>query len=333
MPDAVIVMDIIGHWDLDRVKISLGGAITFTEELASLSSLYGGSKSSLFFTGRLAGPLAPDNRKQMPSAGIHRFHSKNSPPMIAALLALAELNSCHYSSNFLQIIPIMGLNSILWSASPGGASTAGRGAMLYLQDFYDRHGRVPRLRFKQSLLNNVIRWIDTRIPGRYPVTVHMKKSGPSRSQSNAHWPEWRKFLQLASQNRKMAFILIGNDPVPADIELIPNVITAKREGLSLAQELALVTSSYFFMGMSSGPGQAAVLSDVPYVLYKHPAHHRGAMDRELQGGARLRFSTAQQRFRREPETAASLMREFRRMDTPTNRRRWQERISRGVAAA
>lgn len=298
-------MDILGLWDLDRVKLSLGGALIFAEELASLATLHEKAKASVFFTGS--------------QAGLPVMKS----PIVSALSSLSSLESCNYVSRPNDILQSLGPNGVLWSAGPGGESKAGKGSFLYLRDFYDRHGRAPRLSYKSSIGDGVKRWMRRRLPRRYPVAVHMKNSGGGRRLSNAHWPSWRDFFKSAMRDKRIAFVLVGNDPIPSDIAELPNVVSSKCEGLSLPQELALIAASYCFMGMSSGPAQAAVFSDVPYVLFKHPAHHPLAMKRELEGMSRFRFANAQQRFVRESESANSLMREFRRMDTRSNRLRWE----------
>ena len=51
--------------------------------------------------------------------------------------------------------------------------------------------------------------------------------------------------------------------------------------IDLATQLALTTISDGFMGMASGLCTAANLSEVPHVIFKHPAHHSAAMAIEL----------------------------------------------------
>ena len=92
----------------------------------------------------------------------------------------------------------------------------------------------------------------------------------------------------------ISFFLIGDDEVEIDLSSIPNVVSAKDYDLNLAQQLALVSKSYGFIGMASGISSAANFSDIPYVIIKDPSHHSYEMEEELGEGDYFNFSCESQ---------------------------------------
>ena len=63
--------------------------------------------------------------------------------------------------------------------------------------------------------------------------------------------------------------------------------------IELATQLALTSIADGFMGMASGLCTAANLSEVPHVIFKHPAHHSVEMSIEM--GSSVSFPFAKQR--------------------------------------
>lgn len=317
-------MEIAGVWNLDRVNLTLGGVLAFTEELASLSSLNNGSRTSLWFTGNLA--RLGQQHTEVGTSGLREFRLREASPVLSTLLSLESVDSCSYARSPALVLPRLSRDHLVWSAGDGGNSTASTGSLNFLQDFYRKHGRLPRAQFKPAVHVQVIRWIKRTLGDRYPVTVHLKKTSSRRTESNAHWPAWQGLFESVKAKSRVAFILIGADPIPDSIASLSNVIVAERERLDLRQQLALVGCSHFFMGMSSGPCNAAIMSDVPYAIYKHPSHHRRAMLSEIGVADRFTFANDQQRMLRRLDAPALLASEFRRMDTVANRRHWQTRM-------
>lgn len=121
---------------------------------------------------------------------------------------------------------------------------------------------------------HVIQWQDA--PSGYSdcFSCHLKiYSDPASADiDQASLSQWQRFF-AAEPERK--FIFLGNDPYPDDILSLPNVIQAQDIGLSLNQQLSLIPSTRGFIGSASGFSSAAVMSRIPYTIFKHPEHHPG----------------------------------------------------------
>ena len=90
---------------------------------------------------------------------------------------------------------------------------------------------------------------------------------------------------------------------------LPNLRIARREGLGLGEELALVTLADMFMGSSSGFAAMATFADRPYLITK--IEHLFARYVEVPvGAAHYPFGAAHQRLLWEEEDRNRLMEEF-----------------------
>ena len=134
------------------------------------------------------------------------------------------------------------------------------------------------------------------------IAVHLKNvPGALPEESNAALPAWQRFIRLARS--RAAFMLVGDDPVPADIAELPNVMLARELfGADLVAHLAAIQRADAFMGMASGPCQAAIFGRKPYVIFKNPGHHPEQMKEELWSARGFSFALPGQSLRQESET-------------------------------
>jgi hypothetical protein len=104
------------------------------------------------------------------------------------------------------------------------------------------------------------------------ITCHLSIPGPNEIKQIQHSQvhEWIKFFQ-AEENQN--FMLLGDTPYPDEMVGLTNVTVAKDLDLNLNYQLALVSSSKLFLGSASGFTSAAVLSETPFLVFKHPDHH------------------------------------------------------------
>lgn len=172
-----------------------------------------------------------------------------------------------------------------------------------LLNWHRRHGEAPRLAWSEETTKNA-EDARRRFPGKL-VCLHLKYASPFRPEdSNADPVAWAEFLRARARPGEFDFVLLGDD-LPPGIAGIPGVSRAADAGIELGAQLCLVGRSNAFLGMASGVCTAANFSDVPHVIFKHPAHHPVEMERELDSGDRFPFATSRQRlWRREGNTAA-----------------------------
>ena len=109
--------------------------------------------------------------------------------------------------------------------------------------------------------------------------------------------------------------------------MLPNVILSRDYGSSLSRDLALIQTASIFMGMTSGPCNMALFSDIPYAIYKNPDHDVEEMAIELGKADRFPFAMPFQKIMRIFETGDNLMAEFANLYAQINRQDWEKRVA------
>ncbi len=141
--------------------------------------------------------------------------------------------------------------------------------------------------------------------------VHLKQVGScSTLESNANINEWLLFFQKRAKLGERNFILIGKDQISKEILQIPGIISAHDLDLSLSTQLAMMSVSDGFLGMASGLCQAAIFSEIPYVIFKHPNHHAKIMDEELDDAKSFSFSYPNQQIWRSLDSLYNIEQAF-----------------------
>ena len=184
------------------------------------------------------------------------------------------------------------------------------GSTIFVQKFFAERGFIPHLSCKNDLLRWATSFTDQYVTPSLPVVVHLKNNPNLKGCSNANFKSWYNFFLSCYGQYDVRFILIGNEPIDPQITHLPNVLVARDWESDLSRDLALIQTSYIFMGMSSGPCNMALFSDIPYVIYKNPDHDVEEMELELGTNIRFPFATPVQKFLRIFETPQGLMSEF-----------------------
>ena len=106
---------------------------------------------------------------------------------------------------------------------------------------------------------------------------------------------WVDFLSNLRKVTNLPFLIAGNDYRPEAISRIPETFLLSSLGFSISQQAYLASKSSFFMGTASGLCTPAMLSRVPYVIFKHPSYHSAEMKKELVN-SRLPWASQNQIF-------------------------------------
>lgn len=177
---------------------------------------------------------------------------------------------------------------------------------LYFQEIHKRSKVTRGLSFPPRRGRNIKYWINANFENYEIVTVHLKNSNIDFF-SNYSPVSWLRFFEYSlNKFEKVRFLLIGADSRPSDeITALPNIYYIG-DSLSLEDQIALVHFSRIFIGMSSGPCNAAIFSQTPYVIWKHHEHHKLQMDIELGDAVKFSFSNSNQFFLREIDTFQSI---------------------------
>ena len=255
-------------WDLMRERPTIGGALVLRQEGEILARLNGESSVTLHLV----------------------CHETDRVP--AERLATAVFASSTFS---FRVIP----SSTAAEGWPTAAIRAHAGFSYFsfsrLLTLYAENGLAPHLRW-HAHPQALAQCARANFPGRL-ICIHLRSVAPfAVEESNADGPTWDAFFAAHARPGCLDFLLIGDDPLPTGFTLRPGVSRAVDLALDLATQLALVGCADGFLGMASGLCTAANLSDTPYVIFKHPAHHPAEMVRELGAADRFPFARPRQRL-------------------------------------
>ena len=184
---------------------------------------------------------------------------------------------------------------------------------LYIQELYKLTGKLQPLEFKRDLQQWARKLIQGECDKTPVVGLHLKQSinwkGPPISLANNS--VWYKFLSSAASRYKIKFLVLGDDPLDINIKKLPNIIVANEIGAeTFIQNLALLSECVGFMGMMSSICNYALFSNIPYIIFKNPQHHKEMMEKELRGENYYSFATEFQKVYLINETVDLLLSEF-----------------------
>jgi hypothetical protein len=267
-------------WDVTRERLTIGGALVLRQEGEMLARLRGRS-----------------------ALAVHLIASE-SGRQAAERLAQTIFGTSIYP--YRLVSPSEGTEG--WPpAAVRAAPDFSYFAFSRIISLHAQTGLTPRLQWAERLRASALQ-ARRHFLGRL-FCVHLRSVTPfSLDESNADGPAWSSFFQRHAAAGLCDFLLIGDDPLPAGLELRPGVtrVAGGDLDLDIATQLALIGVSDGFLGMASGLCTAANFSDTPHVIFKHPAHHADEMARELGTAQAFAFAGERQQLWRREAGAAVL---------------------------
>tara|TARA_B100000780_G_scaffold60688_1_gene39035 strand:+ start:1844 stop:2704 length:861 start_codon:yes stop_codon:yes gene_type:complete len=265
-------------WDLTRERLTIGGALVLRQE----------------------GEILAQIRNQK-GVSLHII-CKDSDRVAAELLAKTVFGSSILPFQLIYShVGFEGWPALLVRAHPDFSYFS----FTRLIALHQESGIEPKLGWSahQEALAKRAR---VRFSGRL-ICVHLRSVTPfTLEESNADGPTWQAFFDKYAEEGVCDFLLIGDDALPAGFTLGRGVTRAVDLGFELATQLALTSIADGFMGMASGLCTAANLSEVPHVIFKHPAHHSDAMAIELGSSDSFLFANRRQQLWRREANSISL---------------------------
>jgi len=171
-----------------------------------------------------------------------------------------------------------------------------------IRDFHQT-GKYPRTHWSnhvQKRVSDVIHHLDSPI-----VSVHLRNmSGETLKDSNADGDVWGRCIK--TNKSRAIFVLVGDDDIPAGVILDDRCVRARDLGLTVVEQMGLVSVSKGYVATASGFSTAAYFSDIPYVIFKHPEHHVSSMKDELGDSRAYPFALQNQLVVREVATFESV---------------------------
>lgn len=268
-----------GLWDSRRERFSLGGLLLLRQELEQLAQSFATEDLILHITG--AADLAKTSLLDHVLSSKYRFEISSSPPPAKVWPPSSLMEHPVFSYQFFD-----------------------RVAGIFRQT-----GNKPKLLWSAKALDEASS-VRLRFPGAL-YAIHLKNiPGKTIFDSNADMESWYSFFSAHAKPGDADFILLGTDAVSSKILGLPGVHSATAMKLALSVQLALVPLCNGFLGMASGVSPAAILSDTPYVLFKHPRHHVEEMQRELGTTEHFCFAHARQKVWRMVDSPDNLEQAF-----------------------
>jgi len=281
---------IIGVWNLKEAGSRLGPLLIFQEELLL-------------------------QREVLKARTIKvNFQLGETHVSLSYLASTAQLNPFLGSIHFVEDTDnalAMGSekDSFYWPPPDIYSRSSYSESTLAVQELWHKTGKLVNLESPPCIQKQAREWLNEYVGKHAPVVVHLKCT-TTDAQNCVDQKSWLKlFRDCEDKNLPVKFVLIGDDTYDAQFLHCSNVVFTRMHGGSLDLDLALIPMSLFFMGMSSGPCNLAVMSDHPYLIWKHPDHHAGQMEKELQEG-RFVFANQYQSFMQDWDTPNNLIREF-----------------------
>lgn len=268
-------------WNLDNEAISLGGILVFRKECELLSQqhqnkgvvFYFVSKNTIVDLTRLPGYV----NLLLQSQFRFQFARPNTP--------IPEIVNWPLSNDHLSRVSFKRIVGLIQKTK-----------------------RPIALQWSNNLMKEANKRIQAIQSLGFPLIycLHLKRVGNNSKESNATLENWFNFLSTVTKNKNKAFLLIGDDPIPKSFFQIKGVFSASSLRIPLSTQLAICSLINGFMGMASGICAAAVLSNIPYIVFKHPEHHSEEMKIELAGKDSFDCANSFQKIWRVQDTVQNL---------------------------
>ncbi len=246
-------------------------------------------------------------------------------PDLSYLSTLAQLNpflnSVHFIASWSDDFDRAAQKTaFVWPNSERRVGFSYSGSTLCIQKLFRRTNKVFPLQSPEMVRDSAKRFLSAHQPlNHLPIAVHLKNNSTDPL-SNADQEEWMAFFaDCQKASYPVFFILIGNEPCDPGFRKLTNCVMTRENGGALALDLALIQASRLFMGMSSGPCNLAILSDLPYIIFKDPDHHRSEMEKELNEQGQFVFANRLQHFIRAKDRTDHLMEYFKTVYNEINK--------------
>ncbi len=197
-----------------------------------------------------------------------------------------------------------------------------------LENFYKKYGYIPFLRIGERYRYWANSFYLHYLPGNtVPVVLSLRQPlNIVKSIRNADPRVWFAFIDRCKVvYDDIVFVVVGTrEEIFQGLRERSNVIIARDYGTSIIENLALIKSSYCYLGTTSGPTVIALFSNLPYLLFQWPEIEKYG----LSEGNNFSFATDNQKvFSTDvPVTHELLFNEFSKLYERLDKKHWKESI-------
>ena len=270
---------ILGIWDYKALPWSVGDPLVFIEKLSILKIKHNAEEIDICVIYDRENPGG--NRAKMRGTNLTSESAQDYMleflPLFSTcpyLGSIYQFNSRREFYYFLKnnverydIFPPLGQQLGEKYNYYGGAPDVNE-----IQEFYNAYGYIPYLRIsdrdgawaKWFYLNHLPE-------NTVPITLSLKQTTHTPDR-NADPAVWLSFVDECKKNfSEIVFVVVGHrEEIFDGLRDRPNVVIAKDFGTSIIEDLALIRTSFIYMGTNSGVNTIAQFSDLPYLLFQWP---------------------------------------------------------------
>ena len=182
-----------------------------------------------------------------------------------------------------------------------------------INDYYQKNNYIPLLKCREFLISWADSFYQENLNSQIPVTINLRKNKLFGAERNSDMDIWFEFLKSCDKTYNVKFIIIGSKQEVDDrMRNLKNVLIAKDFNTGIEQDLALISSSEFHMGASSGPISMAWFSGKPYLQFSWDAdisHYKGLVKLD-ENFFRFGFANENQKITKKRETSEFIKNEF-----------------------
>ncbi len=291
---------ILGIWDYKALPWSVGDPLLFIEALSILKIKHNAEEIDICVIydrdnpggNRRAKNLTPDNVQDYMLEFLPLF---STCPYLGSIYQFNSRKEfyCFLKSNLerYDVFPPLGQHL----AEKYNRHDQGIAHLIEIQEFHNTHNYIPYLRIGDRD-SSWARWFYLNyLPEKtVPVTLSLRQLSGDHDGRNADKAVWLSFIDKCKTDfPEVVFIVVGlREEVFNGLREKSNVIIAKDYGTSIIEDLALIRTSFLYMGTTSGVNTIAFFSDLPYLVFQFPNLHKYG----LKIGESFSFATSTQKI-------------------------------------
>ena len=322
---------ILGIYDLKTLPWSVGDPLLFIEKLSTLKIIHNVDTIDICIIYEKGNPT-----------GIRKDAKiKKTTAQDYMMDFLPLFNTCPYLGSVFQFNSRKEFNLFLknnihrYNVYPSLSQNlnesynfVGQGIIILkeLENFYKKYGYIPYLRIGERDRYWANSFYLHYLPrNTVPVVLSLRQPlNMIKSIRNANPEVWLAFIdkcKIVYDN--IVFVVVGTrEEIFQGLREQSNVIIARDYGTSIIENLALIKSSYCYLGTASGPTTVALFSDLPYLVFQMPEIEKYGLEK----GNSFSFSTDRQKIfsTNVPVTQELLFNEFSKLLERLDKKHWKE---------
>lgn len=231
---------------------------------------------------------------KVPIASIHFVMDVTLPSYVKQIFTTSNIH--------ITLAKKSSIDRYVWPPKHPSMEKWTYGSFKRIEMLFEQTNIFPSLNWN-STTSKIARSIYAQKSHSHVIAVHLKNQTNNPMESNANMHAWHRLFMTY---RNVGFILLGEDPIPGVILSLPNITKIDQQHYPLSVQLALCSCCDAFMGMTSGLANAAILSQISYVLFKNPLHHVQEMQEELGDRNSFIFAHPKQKLYRQLDNYENL---------------------------